>query len=396
MPRIPILSLDKDKADVVFQHIAGSLKASPALSGLLLDEPIAETLLLRHPSGCPIEVMVTAGKKAGGSVVSRWLAGVIFDEFPRMDGAGEAVVNYTESRGGALNRLLPGAQIANIGSPYAPMGPAYDQVTSDWGSPTLDRVVVKAPGWDMNPVFWTPEAIEEAKKNPEVYRTDCAAEFATAEEALLSADIVARAVKPESAPERGHNYTAAMDPATRGNAWGLGFFTRTGQRKRMVAYREAIGSRSEPLSPREVFRDIIAPECRRYGVTLIDTDNYYIDALQDIAREFGLTLVANHTTSNERTEKFMAIKTGLEAGDVELVEGVRTDMQRIRKRVTQSGVQIVLPTTGDGRHCDSAPVVMLGIGRYLRDVEPAKPKEDPEAEKMRKAAEARYGRKKGW
>ncbi len=397
VPRIPVLSLDKDRADVVFAHLAGSLMASPLLRGLLLEEPKGEVLLLRHPTGRPIEVMVTAGKKAGGSVVSRWLAGVIFDEFPRMDGVGDAVVNYTESRNAALNRLLGGAQIANLGSPYAPEGPAYDQVQQSYGHPTADRVVIKAPAWDMNPVYWTPAVIAEAKKDPEVYRTDAAGEFATAEEALYSVDALARAIRPECEPEPGHTYTAAMDPATRGNSWSFGVFTRTGVRKRMVCARQATGSRSEPLSPREVFRDMIAPECRRYGITHIDTDQYAIDALQDIAREFGLYLNQVSLTDREKTERFMGIKTRLELGDdIELVEDVRLDLQRLRKRVVQNGVQIVLPLTRDGRHCDMAPVVMLGIGKWMRDVEPDAPKEDPESLRMRKAAEARYGRRKGW
>jgi hypothetical protein len=37
---------------------------------------------------------------------------------------------------------------------------------------------------------------------------------------------------------------------------------------------------------------------------------------------------------------------------------------------------------------------MLGIGRYLRDAEPEKPKKDPEAERMLAQVTKRFGRRK--
>jgi hypothetical protein len=394
VPRVSIVSLTKDLADVVFAHVVGRLQSSPLLAGLVLGEPQADCITVRHPTGRPIEIKVVAGSRAGASLVARWSAGTIFDEFPRMVGESDGVVNWDDSRNSVILRLLPGAQLMHIGSPWAPFGPAYELVADHWGKPTSQMVVIKAPAFDMNPVYWTPEQVAEAALQPDAYRTEVLGEFATPEQMLFSAELVTKAIKPEAGPEPGHVYTAAMDPATRGNAWAFGVFTRTGRQMRMVKYLERAGTRDEPLSPREVFRDLIGPECRRYGVTSIQTDNYYIDALQDIAREFGLSLVANHTTDAERTEKFMAIKTRLEVGEVELVEGVRADMMRLRKKITQAGIQIVLPVTGDGRHCDAAPVVMLGIGRYLRDAEPEKPKKDPEAERMLAQVTKRFGRRK--
>lgn len=396
VPRVSIVSLTKDLADVVFAHVVGRLQSSPILSGLLLGEPESDSILVRHPTGRAVQIAVVAGARAGSSLVARWSAGCIFDEFPRMVGGTEGVVNWDHSRNSVLLRLLPGAQLAHIGSPWAPFGPAYGLVTKHHGRPTSEMVVIKAPAPDMNPVYWTEAQLAEAKKEPDVYRTDVMAEFSTPEEALYNVSLISQAIRPESGPEPGHTYTAAMDPATRGNSWTFGVFTRTGTRKRMVLAREATGSRAEPLSPRQVFQDAIVPECRRYGITSIDTDQYYVDALQDIAREFGISLVQVPLTEREKTERYLGIRARLEDGQVELPWEVREDLQRLRKRITQHGISIVLPSTNDGRHCDFAPTVMLGIGRYLRDLEPEKPKEDPEAERMRKAVELRYGRKRGW
>ncbi len=394
-PRVSIVSLTKDLADVVYGHVLGRLQSSPVLSRLVCGEPSSDSVMVRHPSGRPIEIKVVAGARAGSSLVARWSAGCIFDEFPRMISEADGVVNWEDSRNGVLLRLLPGAQLMHIGSPWAPSGPAYELVCEHWGHPTASMVVIKAPAPAMNPVYWTPDVVEQAKTEPDVYRTDVLAEFATAEEALFSVETLERAMRPEAGPEPGHVYSAAMDPATRGNSWTIGFFTRTGRTKRMVCARQVTGSRAEPLSPRDVFRDVIAPECRRYAVMSIETDQWYIDALQDIAREFGLSLTQTSLTDREKTERYMGVKARLELGEVELVPEVRVDLMRLRKRVTQNGVSVILPATSDGRHCDHAPTVMLGIGRYLRDVvNLAKVRVDPEVEAMRRATEKRFGRAK--
>jgi hypothetical protein len=396
IPRVSIVSLTKDLSDVVFGHIVGRLQQSPIFRTLVLGEPGGDCVVVRHPTGRPIEIKVVAGSRAGASLVARWSAGCIFDEFPRMVGGSEGVVNWDDSRNAVLLRLLPGSQLVHIGSPWAPFGPAYDLVTKHWGNPSASMLVVKAPAPAMNPFYWTPERVEESKSDPDVYRTDVMAEFSTPEESLYSAESVARAIRPEVGPEAGHIYTAAMDPATRGNSWTFGVFTRTGKQKRMVLARQQTGSRSEPLSPRVVFRDTIAPECKRFGITSIETDQYYVDALTDIAREFGISLIQHQLTEREKTERYLAIRAKLDEGEIELPAEVRTDMLRARKRVTQNGVQIVLPLTSDGRHADYCPTIMLGIGRYLRDVEPEVTKKDPEAERMLKATLARFGPRKGW
>ncbi len=400
VPRVSVVSLTMDLAAVIFDHIIGRMQASPVLSPLLLAEPVKGSVLVRHPSGRPVQIKVAAGARAGSSLVARWSAGLVFDEFPRMVGGDDAVVNWDDSRQAALLRLLPGAQMLHIGSPWAPFGPAYDLVTEHFGTPTKLLAVCKAPAWSMNPALWTPERCEEAKlADPDAYRTDVAAEFATPEEALFSSDLLAAAERPESEPEPGQTYSAAMDPATRGNAWTFGLFTRTGNRKRMVLARQWIGTREEPLSPRSVLREI-ALECRRYGVRTVESDQYSVDAIADLAREkdVGLNVVSMPLTEREKVERYLGIRAKLAEGEIELVPEVRADLLRLKRRPTQAGITIVLPLTSDGRHCDYAPTVMLGLGRYLRDVEPSQPTRDPEAERMLRAATKRYAppRPRSW
>lgn len=401
VPRIPVLSLDKDKAEVVFQHIAGSVMGSPFLREILLEEPLKDSLLLRHPSGRPVEVMVTAGKKSGGAVVSRWLAGIIFDEFPRMDGAGDAVVNYTETRRAAQDRLLPGGQVVNIGSPYAPFGPAFEQVNEYWGKPSKRLVLIKAPAWVMNPVWWTPERVAKSREKPDVYRTDCLADFATPDEAMLSVELIERATRgePRVLPaEPGCAYTAAIDPATRGNGWTLIIATRKGKRKIIVRAEEWRGSRSEPLNPDVVLQEIAAT-LEPYRVKTVKTDQYMGDALTALARRHKLALIQIATSSQERAERWLAIRTRLEMGEIEIppVPALRSDLLHLRKRTTTTGMGVELPETSDGRHCDYAPALMLALSQYLDDEkteEATRLAQDPETVRMREEVKKRFQKKR--
>lgn len=402
VPRVSVVSLRKDLADVILNHIVGSVQNSPLLAPLLADEPAVDGLHLMHPSGRPVQIKVVAGARAGSTLVARWSAGCIFDEFPRMVGGDDAVVNWNDSRDAVLLRLLHGAQAWHIGSPWAPYGPAYEVATENFGKPTQRMVVIRAPAPDMNPEHWTDERIEAAKLEPDVYRTDVMAEFATPEEALFSALSVDQCTRKEPlhVPRKpGNTYYAAMDPATRGNGWTLAIATREGGKTVVVRADEWIGSRHQPLDPGAVLAEI-AGILASYGIDTVDTDQAMGDALVALGRQVGLRVVPWRLVERERAERYLSIRTRMDSNELELppIPRLRTDLLHVRKRVTPSGISVVLPQTSDGRHCDFAPSLMLVLSRLLP--EPVKPKaldEDTETARMREQVLARWrGRRDEW
>lgn len=401
IPRVSVVSLQKDLADVVFGHLVGRAQASPLIRPLIMGEPSTDAIHFRHPTGRPIQVKVVAGSRAGATLVARWSAGAIFDEFPRMIGGDDGVVNWNDSRDAVLLRLLSGAQIWDIGSPWAPYGPAYELVTEFLGKPSAAMVVVRAPAPDMNPVYWTPERVEKAKADPDVYRTDVLAEFATAEEALFSAESVDRCTRKTQlivpfVP--GQTYYAAMDPATRGNGWTLAIGTRTGGKTQVVRADEWVGSRHEPLDPSEVLAEI-AGILANYGLTSVDSDQWMGDALITLGRQVGLNVIQWRLTDRERAERYLAIRTRMDSNELEFppVPKMRTDLLHVRKRLTPGGMNVVLPQTSDGRHCDWAPTLMLVLSRLLPDPVPVKLlNEDLETKRMREHVLAKWGKKKEW
>lgn len=372
--RVSVVSLKVDLANVVFNHIVGNLQAQPKLRALLVEQPGTDSVLLRHPSGKHVEIKVVAGTRAGASLVARWSAGCIFDEFTRMLGSEDGVVNYEDSRAAVLARLLPGAQIASIGSPWASTGPAYTRFLEHWGKQGVGQVtVVKAPGWAMNPVFWTPERCQKLKEsNPDVYRTDCAAEFSSAEDAYYTAEEVARCMRPAGPPQvarQGADYFAAMDPASRGNGWTLALAHRDGNRLVVDLACEWRGSQSEPLDPGAVLGEIKAL-LGHYGVRSVFSDQVMGDALRSLGRREGLHIVQVQSPQSKRVKGYANLKTLLSAGQIELpcVAGLREDLLRVRRRVTPAGFSPHLPETADGRHCDYVPTLVLVASRHLGEV----------------------------
>ncbi len=368
IPRISIVSLSKDLADVVFGHIVGRTMASPLLSKLILETPTADTLMMRHPSGRPVEIKVVASSKAGTSLVARWSAGVILDEVARW-GADDAAVSVNDLRDAVLLRILPGAQLVYISSPWAPMGFLYDLVKERWGKPDRDCVVVKAPAYDMAPMIWTADKLEIAKRDPRIYRTDIEADFADPEEALFTTHMIETATREApiaSPPQPGVTYTAAIDPATRGNSFTLVVATGSGRKKKVICLaKQWTGSAVNPLRPALVLQEI-AHILKAYRVTVLDSDQYMGDALRDLAGQVGLVLVPHVWTSTERTKRYMTLRTMFELGDVELPPDpiVRQDMQRVVRRYTNNGITIDLAKSNDGRHADYAPAICMALTRW--------------------------------
>lgn len=395
IPRVSVLSIDRDKAQAVFDHLKFNLMAQPALKQLLLEEPGADSLMLRHPSGKPIEVKVVAGKSAGAATVSRWSAGVIFDEAPRMVGEDEGVVNLDETARASRSRLLDGAQMVYPGSPWAPFGPIYDWTQEHFGKPSEDIVVVRARAYDLNPVWWTKQRCESLKRrDPDAYKVDVDAEFAMAESNMFSDHMVRDSTREAPlvlAPEPGAQYVAAMDPATRSNAWTLVVATRGEGMRRVALGHQWVGSRSAPLSPEKVLAEA-AMLLKPYAVAYCETDQWAADANKDIARRYGLELTCRPATRTENVDMYTSLQARMLAGEVELPPDpvIGADLRSVKKRVTPDGVKIVLPKQSSGRHCDYAPALARALARYLDD--PSVDERETDEDKMIRQHMARIRR----
>ena len=364
--RYSIVSLDVDKARATFEHFIGSVKASPILSCLLLNEKADEAVIWSAANEKPVEVKVVAGRKAGGSLVSRWSIGVAFDEAPRMQGQEDGVVNLPDALSAIRGRMLPGAQIDLLGSPWAPRGPIYDMYIDRFGRPGADVLFTVAKGPDMNPFHFTPEKCAQLlKEDPRAYRTDVLALFADPEDSLLSSlDVEACTRKgPDELNPNEQPCSAAMDPANRRNAWTLVITRPTPEgHAEVVLARQWMGSKSAPLASSRVFAEM-KPILELYGIDHVWTDQASFNDKFELAQQAGITLVEDDFTESNWRAHAKLLEKHVSERTISLppIAALRADILGIQRRLTARSWQVVLPSTGDGRHGDYAPALCLSL-----------------------------------
>jgi hypothetical protein len=273
-----------------------------------------------------------------------------------------------------------------------------------FGKPSTDVVVIRCKGPAMNPRWWTPERCEEVQRiDPDTFQTDVLANFLSPDEALLSHVAIQAATRaaPGDLPfDPACSYVGAMDPATRGNAWTVVLGTRIGSKRRIAYARQWVGSRAKPLVPDEVFAEIAA-DVKPYGVEALETDQWSVDALRDVAGRHGLRLVERAIDRTDEGKTAKRIKEGIVMGEVELPldEVYLSDLRRVRRQTSpgSQGFTIHLPKTADGRHCDYWPPTLRVLARYIEDEKPrATDIQERQQTRMREAAERRFGKRKDW
>jgi hypothetical protein len=421
IPRYPILSLERDNATETFGHLIGALQ-QPRLAHLrvakkslsswreIIDESGADVVgnaFLWHPSGRPVEVRVVAGKRAGGSTVSRWLAGACLDEAPRMLGASEGVINYDDTVKSILGRILDRGQILSIGSPWAAIGPVYDKYVAHFGHPTAETVVLKATGPAMNPVHWTAERCERMRrKDATAYKTDVLAEFADAEEQLYPLQVIKESIRREPMIyefDPHYDYLACLDPATRRNACTFVIFRKRGIKFQMAYCDEWLGTALAPVRFRQVFKEM-AEILSKYGLDWCYTDEWSADPLHELAELFGIDLILEDWTQKEKTDAYSGLGVWMADGRVELAPHpmMEKDFKSVRRRASVKGMVVQIKQTEDGRHGDFAAATARCLKQHLNEeiIDPPEEgsekwwQEQEEAQVDREIA--KYGGKGAW
>jgi hypothetical protein len=392
--RVSVLSLDKDKAGIVLEHLMGALTMEGGALGRYLmksPRPNGESIYIRRDDGRRVRIVVAAGKRAGASLVSRWTLAAVLDEGCRMSGAEDGVVSFDESRKAVILRLsrVRGGQFIVVSSPHAARGPVYDRVRAYNANPTSRLVIVQATGPMLNPYIWTPEECEKARLTDEqAYVTDILGEFADVEAGWLLADDVDRALgqtqdngrylastgrqEAELQREPGYYYSAALDPGMRSNSWTLVIVgyrpsedgQSAGDRYSIVRVRQWTGSKREPLNARNTLMDVRA-EVIPYGITEVWTDQWGADFVIQIAADIRLTVNEDKSTTSEKDERHVDFRSKLIARQISpTTEPVwRSDMLAARIKRVPGGQKLELPLTRDGRHCDYVPATLLAMAK---------------------------------
>lgn len=231
---------------------------------------------------------------------------------------------------------------------------------------TAFQMTAHAPTWVANPTL-TEQETRDLETDDLIWQREYAA-IPQAEDvlSLLSQPDLDYACAPDEAlsehPCDRHVYVAAMDPATRGNAWTLAVATRTDADVRQVVLaREWRGSRTRPLVITSVLREIrdaLAP----FRLKHVYTDQFAVDAIRELAIPLGLAIVPSPWNLTNKAEAYENLKTQAQAKKLKIPDEpvLKTDLFGIRVKLTRSGIVYELAEQGP-RHSDYAPAVAKAI-----------------------------------
>ncbi len=254
----------------------------------------------------------------------------------------------------------PNGRIVLSSSPMGTLDAHYDAYQD---GETEMQTTAHAPTWIANPTLT--EESTRALESDELFwsREYGAIPQAEHERSLLSqAQLKGARDGVVHVPEARYRYVAAMDPATRGNAWTLIVATQDEhQVRRVVLAKEWRGTRARPLVPGEVLADIRA-HLEPYGLRHVYTDQYSGDALKEIAMGKGLLLSIEPWTQALKAESFERLKSLLGESRLRIVEDaqVEADLLAVRLRLTRHGESYELISHG-ARHADYAPAIAMAV-----------------------------------
>jgi hypothetical protein len=254
------------------------------------------------------------------------------------------------------------ARIALSSSPFGMLDAHYDAFEE---GDTPFQVTAFAPTWVANPTL-TEDETKAMEPDEGVWLREYAAiPQAEAETSLLTELLIDRAMRSEPGDmpyTDGWSYVAAMDPATRTNAWAL---VVTGQdlaqKRHVVLAREWVPKPGLPLNPMTVLAEIAA-HLGTYGLDTIYTDQHAVEMIRAMADAVKLHLVEaawTPTTKREGYEHVLKLAQANRLG-LPLDPQVKADLLGIRKVITRNGVQYQLAEVR-GRHSDYAPAIALAV-----------------------------------
>jgi hypothetical protein len=373
VPRISISSTKLDTADVPYRRQRAAFD-HPAFRPMLVEQRDSDRMLVvRHPSGKLVEFAVVAGGRAASGMTSRFSGGLLADECTRQVGRDESTTNLDDVLSVQRERVLPGAQLIMVGSPWQPSGPAYNAVQEFFGKPSDDVVVARMRGPLANPSYWTPERLARLeKRDPVAFRINNDGEFIDAESGLLDTAVVRAQTRKEPlelAPEQDGFYLFALDPSDGG---ARNAFTMVGLRGDAVngrlKLRVAVAREWRNMPLEHVWREI-AQGLRSYGCEAAVTDEFSGGASVALGSVNGIKLHVDRTTAAGKLEDFGNVASMLATGDLELspLRPLISDLLLVKKRATANGFSIFLPQTPDGRHCDFASALAKAV-KFARAV----------------------------
>jgi hypothetical protein len=227
---------------------------------------------------------------------------------------------------------------------------------------------------ELNPSLSAAFLDAERASDPEAFASEYLAEFRAGGRQLFDSDAVRACTDAgvsELPPGSLVAPIAAVDLAFSRDASALSIvgWDRGGGGGGLL--RQALVRRWQPSPGRPlVFSDVLAEviaTCKAYGVRRVALDQFAAAAVVDHLRRAGLVAVECPTTAQSRASMFLGLRRRISDQRIRLLDDPRQQSELARvERGYQSGgvVQILLPRSAGGGHCDAAVALALAVSQF--------------------------------
>ena len=330
----------------------------------------------------------------GGVVGGTWVAGLC-DEVARWRDH-ESGANPATEVLSSLRPTMATQKNARLFLSSSPMGRSDAHAKAYDAGETAFQCVAFARTWEANPSL-TEADCRELEPDEETFRREYAGEpwdgstsSLFTEGALLA---VTRHGPAVLGRVRGTTYFAAMDPATRANAWALCVASSRSVGEivsvNIVRCQEWRAPRGGALDSDATMGEI-AGVLGEYGVTECFSDQWSFDSLNALAARYGLELLQEPSTSMSKVQSYERLRRMVNDRAIELPDDplVRSELLGVRKWISRGGAFTIELDRSGGRHSDHAAAIALCVTKAAADAGGLSPWCSPT---FRANAEAMFG-----
>lgn len=358
----PLLKLSR----APFDHIIGTMRASPTLSRMLVTAN-RESAVIRRPDGRDVHLELVAASSGGTNLRSTWLAGVIYDEADFHDGE-DGAVNLPDNLRAGITRILPGAQAWIPSSPWADEGPFHEIFTGSFGQPGT-TLSFHSDSRSMNPTLDRELEADERRRDPDnAAREYDAIPLSAGSSLFFPRDAVDACIDLDLGADTPLDYLPGIwhfggtDLGFRKNSSALGIARRNpaSGKVEIAYYEEKRPPRGAALKPSEVCADF-ARELGRYQVKSVRGDMHYSESAREHFGGANVAYEAWNPSQEAQTDAFTMLRSLITEGQIRLPNDARllTMIRRTKSRAIPGGrVQIVLPKMA-AAHGDTFMAIVL-------------------------------------
>ena len=216
-----------------------------------------------------------------------------------------------------------------------------------------------------NPFVTRDELAADRARDLKAFEREYLAQFQDSISGFLPVALVERAKMSairEVAPSPGLSYIAAMDPAFKRDAFGFTITHRSFEGPLMQdVTRRWLAPPGQTLSPRAILEEI-ARLCTDYRISIVYSDQYQLESLQEIAREFKLIIQGVPFTAKSKAQMYGNLQQMFMQGTIRILDDAETikELKALERTMTSDSVKISAPP---GMNDDMASVLCLAMSQ---------------------------------